>query len=91
MIYAKQYPYVFKKLPTPLLKSNKLDNITIVPASLLPFKKVLHELTNNLPKGTILICHHPGNIKQKIILDGVGLLFKQKGYYVKSVSSNICL
>lgn len=43
-------------------------------------------MANNLPKGSILICHSSTNAQQKKILQSVGSLFEQKGHHVKSVS-----
>lgn len=77
--------YRFRKPPVSIFKA-ALDNIAIVPASLLPFKDSWQKVANNLPKGSILICHSSGNIKQKTILQNVGSLFQQKGHNVKSIS-----
>ena len=48
--YNRSYHYRFTNPPKALLKA-KLDNIAIVPASMLPFKKSLQELINALPQG----------------------------------------
>ncbi len=77
----------FQRPPTSLFKT-QLDNIAIVPASLLPFKSTWQQIANALPKGSILICHSPTNAKQKKILEDVGSLFKQKGHGVKNISAD---
>ncbi len=82
-IQSKYIP--FKRPPTPLFKAH-MDNIAIVPASLLPFKNTWQQMANNLPKGSILICHSPTNTKQKKVLEDVESLFKQKGREVTNLA-----
>jgi hypothetical protein len=36
------------------LRRARLDNITLVPASLLPFKEQWHQLANSMPTGEVL-------------------------------------
>ena len=73
--------YRFTKPPKALLKA-KLDNIAIVPASMLPFKKTLQELINNLPQGAVFLCHAEENIRQRKLLERVEEVFRQYGYAV---------
>lgn len=77
--------YRFVKAPTPLLKA-KLDNIAIVPASMLPFKENWQQIANGLPQGSVFICHSPTNTVQRKILKGVEDLFKAKGHVVSNVA-----
>jgi len=80
----KQY-YYFTKPPQALLQA-KLDNIAIVPASMLPFKKTLQELINNLPQGAVFLCHAEENTRQQRVLERVEETFRQQGYVVKNLS-----
>jgi len=48
--------YRFTKPPQALLKA-KLDNIAIVPASMLPLQKTVQELIGALPQGAVFLCH----------------------------------
>ena len=41
--------------PPPVLRWAILDNLVLVPGSLLPFKKEWQQLANEFPRGTILI------------------------------------
>ena len=68
--------YRFTDPPKELQKA-RLDNIAIVPASLLPFKSVWQKIANAMPQGSILLCH-AGNMKQQQLLKNV------KGYLTKS-------
>ena len=73
--------YQFVKPPKALLKV-RLDNIAIVPASMLPFKRSLQELINTLPQGAVFLCHAEENTKQKRVLERVEAIFRQDGYAV---------
>jgi hypothetical protein len=85
-LYRNSYS-PFYSPPTPLFKV-KLDNITIVPASLLPFKSIWQEIANNLPQGSVLICHSPANTKQKKLLDNIFSNLKSKGKSVVNMSTD---
>jgi hypothetical protein len=77
--------YHFRKPPQLLLKA-KLDNIAIVPASMLPFKEVWQKLANNLPQGAVFLCHAKENKKQSKIIEKVGEIFRAKGISVTNLS-----
>jgi len=77
--------YRFTKPPKILLKK-KLDNIAIVPASMLPFTKTMQELVNNLPQGAVFLCHAKENKKQSKVIEKVGEIFKAKGIPVTNFS-----
>jgi hypothetical protein len=77
--HKNYYPFV--KPPKALLEA-KLDNIAVVPESMLPFKKTLQELINTLPQGSVFICHAEENTKQKRVLERVEAIFRQDGYAV---------
>jgi hypothetical protein len=56
----RQY-YQFTKPPKALLKA-RLDNIVIVPASMLPFKAAWQKVANKLPRGGVLLYHSQKNL-----------------------------
>jgi tRNA G37 N-methylase Trm5 len=60
----------------------KLDNIAIVPASMLESKESLKEQVNKLPRGEVLLCHTQENTKQRQVLERVQEVFRQLGYAV---------
>jgi hypothetical protein len=74
--------------PSKALLKAKLDNIAIVPASMLPFTKTLQELVNNLPQGAVFLCHSKENKKQSKIIEKVGDIFRAKGISVTNLSLN---
>jgi hypothetical protein len=55
-------PYRFSE-PPERLKKARLDNIALVPASLLPLKGTYQVLANRLPTGSVLVV--PGTPRQK--------------------------
>jgi predicted enzyme involved in methoxymalonyl-ACP biosynthesis len=71
--------------PKALLKA-KLDNIAIVPASMLPFKTTWQKVANKLPKRGVLLCHSRKNTRQKKLLERVGEVFRRFGYAVTNLS-----
>jgi len=77
--------YRFTKPPKALLKA-KLDNIAIVPASMLPFQKTLQKLINTLPQGAVFLCHAEENTRQRKLLERVEETFRQQGHAVRSMS-----
>jgi hypothetical protein len=77
--------YQFAKPPKALLKA-KLDNIAIVPASMLPFTKTIQQMLTNLPKGAVFLCHAEENTRQRKLLERVEETFKQQGHVVKNLS-----
>ena len=77
--------YRFAKPPKALLRA-KLDNIAIVPASMLPFTKTIQEMLNSLPKGAVFLCHAEENTRQRKLLERVEETFRQQGHVVRSMS-----
>jgi len=59
-----------------------MDNIAIVPASMLPLTATLKEKVNTLPKGGVVLCYAAENSRQKKLLERVGETFKQHGHAV---------
>lgn len=64
--------------PPKPLQHARLDNIALVPASLLPLKGTYQPLANTLPKGSILLV--ASNIpKQKRIIENVTAFLRRHG------------
>jgi hypothetical protein len=60
--YKKPYRYRLTRLPKALLKA-RLDNIAIVPASMLGLKALWQTAANTLPQGGVLLCHSQPTFK----------------------------
>jgi hypothetical protein len=80
--YRRSSRYRFTH-PPQALRNAQLDNIAIVPASMLPLKATLQHLLNTLPQGEVFLCHSAANAKQKRVLERVGEVFKQHGHTVR--------
>jgi hypothetical protein len=79
--YKKPYQYRLTHPPKALLKA-RLDNIAIVPASLLGLKALWQTAANTLPQGGVLLCHSQQNTRQRKLLERVGETFRQQGHAV---------
>jgi hypothetical protein len=64
----------------------RLDNIAIVPASMLPLTKKLKEKVNTLPQGAVFLCYAEENPRQRKLLERVGEKFREQGHVVRSLS-----
>jgi len=84
-VYKRPYQYRFTHPPKELLKA-KLDNIAIVPASMLPFTKTIQQVLDNLPPGAAFLCHAEENTRQRKLLERVEKTFRQQGHIVRSLS-----
>ena len=60
----------------------RLDNITLVPAHLLPRKAEYQTLANALPEGDILLVLPPPESRERETLQRVAELFRAKGRHV---------
>src|SRR5260370_42350206 len=69
--------------PPDVLRKVKLDNIVLVPASLLPLKETYQVLANLLPTGSVLVVS--GTLLQQKIMEKVRSFFKDHGRAVISV------
>jgi hypothetical protein len=67
--------------PPTALKKARLDNVVLVPASLLPLKGIYQPLANRLPTGSVL-CVQMESTRQKRILESVVLFFRKHGRQV---------
>jgi len=83
--YNRSYRYRLTNPPKALLKA-WLDNIAIVPASMLPLTKMVKEKVNTLPKGGVFLCYAKEHSRQRKILERVEETFREHGYTVKSMS-----
>jgi hypothetical protein len=75
-------PYRFSE-PPERLKKAWLENISLVPASLLPLKGTYQELANRLPIASVLVV--PGTPRQQKIIEKVRSFFKDYGRRVMSL------
>ena len=69
--------------PPEALRKVRLDNIALVPASLLPLKGTYQPLANRLPTGSVLVVS--GTPRQQKILQKVRSFFREHGRQVMSV------
>ncbi len=65
------------------LKRARLDNLALVPASLLTHKDKYQTITGNLPKGSILICETAQKPRISKILEQVAEFLREKGHVVR--------
>jgi hypothetical protein len=72
-------PYHFSEPPARLKKA-RLDNIALVPASLLPLKGTYQSVANSYPTGSVLCV--PGTLKQKKIVATITQFFRDHGRQV---------
>jgi hypothetical protein len=77
-------PYHITQAPK-ALKNARLDNIALVPASLLPHKEIYQTIANNLPRRGVLICRIEKKERISHILDSVAAFFRQRGHFVKTL------
>jgi hypothetical protein len=83
--YTRSYRYRLTNPPKALLNA-QLDNIAIVPASMLPLTKIVKEKVNTLSKGGVFLCYAQENSRQRKILKRVEETFREHGHAVRSMS-----
>jgi len=83
--HNRGYRYRLTNPPKALLKA-RMDNIAIVPASMLPLTATLKAKVNTLPKGGVFLCYAQENSRQRKILERVGETFREHGHVVRSLS-----
>ena len=71
--------------PKALLKA-RMDNIAIVPASMLPLTKKVKDKVNTLPQGAVFLCYAEENTRQRKILERVEETFREQGHAVMNLS-----
>jgi hypothetical protein len=62
-----------------------MDNIAIVPASMLPLKSLWQMAANTLPRGGVLLCHSQQNSRQRKLLERVEETFRAQGHAVMNL------
>jgi hypothetical protein len=60
----------------------KLDNLTLVPASLLPRKADYEAIADQLPRGEVLLVLPPAGSPERTTMQRVAQLFRAKGRHV---------
>ena len=60
----------------------KLDNLTLVPASLLPRKADYEAIVDDLPRGEVLLVLPPAGSPERDTMQRVAQLFRAKGRHV---------
>ncbi len=79
-------PIRFSRPPQALRHpSVTLDNVALVPASLLPHKAAWQQIANSMPPGSILVCVSLGKRKQREIGVKVATQLRQKGKRVATL------
>ncbi len=76
-------PYHITEPPAKLKKA-RLDNIALVPASLLPLKETYIDVANSYPTGSVLVV--PGTLIQQKIMAKVTSFFRDHGRSVITMS-----
>jgi hypothetical protein len=75
-------PYRIGRPPRAIRRA-KLDNIALVPASLLFQKGKYQTIANNLPGEGVLICQAEKKERISRILERVADFFRQNGHFVR--------
>jgi len=71
--------------PPRAVRKARLDNVALVPASLLPYREQYQEIANGLPDGSVLICMPPGENPQRMVLERVASNLRAEGYPVTTL------
>ena len=80
----KQLPLPYRiGSPPKALRKAKLDNIALVPASLLFHKGKYQTIANNLPGKGVLICRTDKKEQITTILERVAVFFRKPGRFVR--------
>jgi hypothetical protein len=82
--HHREYRYRITNPPQAILNA-RLDNIAIVPASMLGMKALWQTAANTLPKGGVLLCHTQQNTRQRRLLERIGETFRQQGHAVMNL------
>ena len=69
--------------PPKALRKARLDNIALVPTSLLYQKGKYQTIANNLPGEGVLICQADKKERITTILERVAVYFRQRGRFVR--------
>lgn len=74
--------------PPRALRKAKLDNLALVPASLLPYKAEYQAIANQQPPGTTLVVLPSSDSRQRLTLQSVASGLQAKGRRVRILSSD---
>jgi len=76
--------------PPPALRRHhvRLDNVALIPASLLPRKATYQALANTLPQGELLIVLPTDNTQEQRTLQTVATLWRAKGRRVTTIAAD---
>lgn len=77
--------------PPRALKRARLDNLALVPASLLPYKAEYQAIANRQPPGTTLVVLPVGDSLPRRTLELVASRLKAKGQPVAMIASSACV
>jgi hypothetical protein len=77
-------PYNIVRAPKTVRRA-RLDNVALVPASLLPRKGKYQRIANNLPKGGVLICKTDKKHRISHILERVAQWLRVNGHFVRTL------
>jgi hypothetical protein len=83
-------PYHIGRPPRAIRKA-RLDNIALVPASLLFHKGKYQTIANNLPGRGVLICETNNKERISHILERVAAFFRQNGHFVKTLPYSLLI
>ncbi len=70
-------------------RSVHLDNVTLLPASLLPFKEQWRQIANGLPAGSVLVCMPTKALRQRWVVERVVAHLRQQGKRVAVVDKEL--
>jgi hypothetical protein len=79
--YFRPFRYKLTRPPRAIRQAT-LDNIAIVPASMLTDKDDLKEKVKKLPRRQVFLYHTKENTKQRQVLERVKEIFRHLGYAV---------
>jgi hypothetical protein len=77
-------PYHISR-PPKAVRQARLDNVALVPASLLPRKGKYQKIANNLPRGGVLICQTHKKQRISHILKRVASWLSENGHFVRTL------
>jgi hypothetical protein len=78
----RAFPYQIVR-PRRAVRNARLDNVALVPASLLPRKGKYQRIANNLPTGSVLICQTDKKQRIARILARVATWLSENGRFVR--------
>jgi hypothetical protein len=85
----KENDYRFGRPPKPLRQTTvRLDNIAVVPASLLPFKEQWQQVANGLPAGSTLLVLPPPLTRPRVILERLAVRLRAAGQRVTMLQAS---